>query len=229
MQRLFLVLMLFSGAAYSVKPYTCRNGGFPGYEGIKPARIVAGEGERVHAREDSVGCPEDDKCRRKGYLINGDRVLVTPAVDGWVCTYYSGKKRDYTGWIPEEKIKVLPYSQHPEIKHWMGRWRPISIYRGNKAADYINITRKARNRLLVNGYTYWYGGKNTYGEDVVHYGAVSASGKPKGNNLTVRMGDEESDCTVRLRLINDLLLVTDNSRCGGMNVRFSNIYQKTHR
>ncbi|HAT1682450.1 TPA: hypothetical protein I8Y21_006447 [Klebsiella oxytoca] len=229
MQRLLSVLVLFSGAVYAIEPYTCRNGAFPGYEGIKPARIVAGEGEKVHAREDSVGCPEDDRCLRKGYLINGDKVLVTPAVDGWVCTYYFGKKSDYTGWIPESRIQMLPYSGHPEIKRWTGRWRPISIYRGNKAADFINITRTVRNRLQVDGYTYWDGGKNSYGETVIHYGGVSASGKPKGNNLTVKEGDEESACTVRLRLINNLLVVNDNSQCGGMNVRFQSIYQKTHR
>lgn len=165
----------------------------------------------------------------KGYLINGDKVLVTPAVDGWVCTYYFGRKRDYTGWIPENRIQMLPYSEHPVIKHWTGLWRPISIYRGNKAANFINITREARNRLLVYGYTYWYGGKNSYGENVIHCGSVNASGSPRGNNLTVKEGDEESDCIVRLRLINNLLVVTDNSQCGVMNVRFSNIYQKTHR
>lgn len=65
MQRLFLVLVLFSGATYAIEPYTCRNGAFPEYEGIKPARIVAGDGEKVHARKDSEGCPKDDKCREK--------------------------------------------------------------------------------------------------------------------------------------------------------------------
>lgn len=230
MQRLLSVLVLFSGVTYAtVEPYTCANGGFPGYEGIEPARIVARDGEKVHAREDSVGCPEDDRCLRKGYLINGDKVLVTPAVDGWVCTYYFGEKNDYTGWIPEDKIQRLPYPKHPDITRWTGLWRPIPLYRGNKAADFITITKKARNRLWVKGYTYWDGGKGTDGEEIIHYGAVAASGKLKGNSLTVSEGDDEYDCTVKLQLMNNLLLVTDNSQCGGMNVRFQSIYQKTHR
>jgi len=36
----------------------------------------------------------------------------------------------------------------------------------------------------------------------------------------------EDTCTVHAQLLGDVLIVADNSECGGMNVRFNGVYRR---
>ena len=38
---------------------------------------------------------------------------------------------------------------------------------------------------------------------------------------------DDNDCVVELTLLGKFLVVTDNGNCGGMNVRFVNVYTKS--
>ncbi|MCA1633634.1 MAG: hypothetical protein LC802_07935 [Acidobacteria bacterium] len=51
---------------------------------------------------------------------------------------------------------------------------------------------------------------------------MNAKARPAGNVLTV----EEDSCRVTLRLVGDYLVASDNSECGGMNVRFDGVYRR---
>jgi hypothetical protein len=51
-----------------------------------------------------------------------------------------------------------------------------------------------------------------------------------GTNATLPYDQgEEVDCRVRMRRLGSFLLVEDNRRCGGINVSFSGIYQRSGR
>ncbi|MEA9554629.1 hypothetical protein VC273_01405 [Xanthomonas nasturtii] len=53
---------------------------------------------------------------------------------------------------------------------------------------------------------------------------VTARSTPNGNRLEV----SEDDCTVRLQLLGELLIVANNLQCGGANVSFSGVYRQDH-
>lgn len=114
--RIILILLASPITFYAIEPYTCRNGAFPSYTELNLGEIVAGAGERVHARDDSEGCPNQTKCIQKGYLVNGDRVLTAHPADGWVCIYYFGKNTDYTGWVSQRDVRAIPYPKKPALQ-----------------------------------------------------------------------------------------------------------------
>jgi hypothetical protein len=58
--------------------------------------------------------------------------------------------------------------------------------------------------------------------DNIHTGVVNGSARPEGNVLVV----EDDICRATLRLVGDYLVVSDNSDCGGMNVRFDGVYRR---
>jgi hypothetical protein len=52
--------------------------------------------------------------------------------------------------------------------------------------------------------------------------ADSTGARPQGNELIL----VEEDCRVALKLVGDFLIVSDNSQCGGANVRFNGVYRR---
>jgi hypothetical protein len=212
--------MLLTGlpfASVAVQPYSCRNGAFPSYTDLSLAEIVAGKDDRVHARDDMEGCPEQAKCLQKGYLVSGDKVLTAHPTEGWICIYYPGRKSDYTGWVPLENIKAVPLSATPGLDEWEGLW----IFGG---ADRVSIDPAPTGTLKISGNAKWYGGKDTFGHPIVHFGEVNGEAKPTANKVVVKEGDDEYACVVSFELIGPYLVSTDNGNCGGVNVRFNGVY-----
>ncbi len=54
-------------------------------------------------------------------------------------------------------------------------------------------------------------------------GQVEAQATPRGSQVDFI----EDSCTVHAQLLGDVLVVSDNSECGGMNVRFDGVYRRT--
>jgi len=107
----------------------------------------------------------------------------------------------------------------PSLQDWAGIWRPTA---GNNE---IRIKILPDGRLSVSGNASWHGGKNDYNEEIVHEGEMSGDGIPSGNRLTIGNPNDEHDCGVRFQLIQGNLAVADNGNCGGMNVRFNEVYR----
>ena len=84
-------------------------------------------------------------------------------------------------------------------------------------------TGAAPGHLRVNGQAYWFGAV-VKGERVVHEGAVEGEARTNENRLHIT----EGGCEVDLSLIGNFLNVQDNRECGGMNVTFAGVWQKTH-
>ncbi|MGK9066330.1 hypothetical protein [Stutzerimonas chloritidismutans] len=217
-----LLGMLLAHSTQAAEPYSCRNGFFPAFAGaVRPAEVVADAGQRVHFRDDAVGCPEQASCIRRAYLVNGDELLVGREEDGWACGWYFSSTREFVGWLPSRHVRTDDAMPAPTASDWVGRWLPIAG--GNR----ILITHPSPDSpLTVEGEAMWQGGRNSDGEPIVHIGAFSGHARPSGDLLTISEGDDEFDCQVTLQHVAGHLVVTDNSRCGGLNVRFDDVYRK---
>ncbi|UPQ82733.1 hypothetical protein M0M42_20520 [Pseudomonas knackmussii] len=217
----FLLSVLLAPSVQAIEPYSCRNGFFPAFAGeVRHAEVVASAGERVHFRDDAAGCPDAPSCQQKAYLVEGDTLLVGNQADGWACVWYFAEKREFVGWLPANNIDIEA-SHTPTADDWIGRWVPIA------GGNSIVIARPSSgDALAVEGEAIWQGGLNSAGERVVHLGAFGGKGQPAGDLLKIAEGDDDYDCRVTLQYVAGNLVVTDNSHCGGMNVRFDDVYRK---
>ena len=189
----------------------CRNGFFPS-EGtvFKLAQLIGAKRTRIHFFTDTDDCPANKaKCMTSSYLIPGDRVLISKTYGPWVCSWYQPQKGSETvGWLPAESL-VVPSEQDtpPALEGWVGLWKYYD--------QSINIRRSSKAGFLeVNGEAFWHGvGDN------VHVGSVEDSAQPQGSELILN-----GYCKVTLRLVGDYIVASDNSQCGGANVRFNGVY-----
>ena len=193
-------------------PNFCRNGAFPADSTeFRTARVVGAKGSRAYFHGDEEESCPSAKCRTKAYVVPGDEVLVSKSFGDWLCAWYQPPKGGETvGWIPSDQLSVTETLKSPPQSAWLGKWEYYQ--------QTLDISRDARTGLLrVEGVAIWKG----FGDNV-HTGAVGGAARPEGNVLVV----EEDICRVTLRLVGASLVVTDNSDCGGMNVRFDGVYRK---
>lgn len=191
----------------------CRNGLFTSDEAeFKLAKVGGNWTARIHFFSDDEGCPVYDvKCETKRYLITGDEVLVSRKYGSWICGWYQPRKGSETvGWLPADKLVMSAPSPPPALKNWIGLWKY-----GEKS---LNIRRGGKSGFLkVKGYAIWEGtGAN------VHVGGVEAVAQPVGNELIL----VEEECRVSLKLVGGFIIASDNSGCGGVNVRFDGVFRK---
>jgi len=197
-------------------PNWCRNGHFP-RESVEfgLARVTGKKGTRAYFYNDQDSCPNGKNCRRKSYVIPGDRLIVSRKYGNKVCSWYQPKKGDETvGWILASKLDIYSPNKKPLFNKWLGNWE--------SHGDNLNIARgKKAGTLRINGNAFWRGlGDN------IHIGEVDDKGVPKGNKLDFG-GTDKYDCRLKMQLIDDLLVVSDNMNCGGANVTFSGVYSRT--
>ncbi len=192
----------------------CRGGHFANYKPLRLAKAKvskwSGTG-RVYFYDDRKDCPKGKGCRRKEYIISGDRVLIVKSRHkGFVCAWYTSKKGTVTvGWLPSKNVQFLK-TPRPELNHWVGTWK----YADNHITIGVN-----KSRLDIDGNAFWKGSK-----DNIHIGEIDKRGvRPKGN----RVKFSNDGCRVTMRLIGTYLVVKDNFKCGGVNVTFSGVYTFT--
>ncbi|KAF1044253.1 MAG: hypothetical protein GAK35_01848 [Herbaspirillum frisingense] len=217
---IFLTLAFFARAAVAVEPYTCRNGFFPSHAGkIGAGEIVAAVGEQVFFRDDAGGCPEAQSCRRKSYVVNKDKLLLAQTDGGWVCAWFTGRRGETVGWLPADKVKPAAASDAvPGAQDWIGKW--VGVMGGEE----IRIRADGKGGLIAQGAAEWHGGRAADGFEVVHTGEFDEAAIPRGNLLQVGDEKEEYACVVRMQRVGDSLVATDNTYCGGVNVRFDDVY-----
>lgn len=219
---LALCCLAIAGLATAAEPYSCRNGSFPSrLDVVAAGRIADSAGSRVHFRNDDAGCPEAAACVQKAYLVPGDKVLTAQRDGAWICAWYFGKRREYVGWLPVGAVVHQP-PPPSVIDDWVGTWTPIAgeneiVIRRDPASKGLS----AEGTALLLGVEFPDGSRN------VHFGEFSGKGRPAADRWTVGNPDEEHDCVVDMRLVAGRLVVHDNANCGGMNVRFDDIYRKS--
>ncbi len=194
----------------------CRNGLYThDAAGFRLGRVVGEKNARAYFHGDETDdCPAAGaKCRQKAYVITGDTLVVTRRFGDYVCAWYSPPKGSETvGWVRADAVTLAEPDAAPPLARWLGAWeyagQSIDIKRGAKAGA-----------LAVSGEAYWQGvGDN------VHVGEIEFEAAPAGNLL--KLEENEDLCAVRLQLVGDLLVVSDNLKCGGHNVTFNGIYRK---
>jgi hypothetical protein len=204
-------------AAQSADEYPanwCRNGLFPSDRAEFRLATVGGNWTaRIHFYNDDDGCPSPTvKCETKSYLVTGDRLVVSRKFGSWICGWYQkGKGSETVGWLQADKLLMsAPPATAPALKNWLGMWK----YAGTS----LDIRRDGKSDALkVKGYAIWQGvGAN------VRVGGVEAVAQPLGNELVLI----EEECRVTLKLVGDYLVASDNSQCGGVNVRFNGVFRK---
>lgn len=220
--RATLMCLFMPASLQAVEAHSCRNGFFPAFAGqVRQAEVIADADQQVHFRDDAIGCPEDESCVRTAYLVNGDKLLVGSQADDWACAWYFGKKREFVGWLPARNLRVDTAAARPAAEDLVGRWLPIA------GSNQVVISRPSPGGpLSIEGEATWHGGVNSVGESIVHVGAFISQARPNGDLLNIVEGDEEYACRVHMQYVAHNLVVTDNSRCGGLNVRFDDVYRK---
>jgi hypothetical protein len=212
---------LVSGLVFSatIEPYSCRNGLFSREQDeLRLAKVIGSKTDRLAFFSDDKGCPEDgEKCRSKSYVLSGDELIVNKVRGEWACGWFDGEKRATVGWVSIGHLQFLPNEEVKDLNRWAGKWK-----------FYENVIELSRDEdgLNVKGEALWFGGKSSSGFPIVHTGEIEGKMTPQDNKSWLLMADEPYSCRANFALLGSYLLVTDNSNCGGMNVRFNGVYTK---
>jgi len=201
----------------------CRNGLFPGEAATFSLAKVTGDA-KLHFLNDGQGCPEKDAttCQQSAYVLPGDTVLVSKRMSGFRCAFYPNKVGGSAGWVPENRIEAMTVDTQPKLQQWAGTWVD--------GDDSIRMDLRGA-KLHASGEAFW-PSKNPSAEQRPYgpnLGDFEATASPDHNVVTFVEGEAQSAnnvCRVKAVLVNDLLVVSDNQMCGGMNVRFNGVYRR---
>jgi len=213
---LFLSISCFGQLAGNPDNW-CREGFFTrDSKSFSVGIVKSTKGGRAYFYDDtSDKCPNDPSCKAKAYLIKGNQVVVNRVRGKHACAWFAPEKGSPTiGWLRLADIDRPAMLLDPSENAWTGTWKyadnSISIS-PHKLAGYLNVFGEA----------IWKGvGDN------VHVGELNGRFEYKNFVLNYSDGPDESDCKARLNLLAGYLIVSDNLKCGGLNVSFSGIYRK---
>jgi hypothetical protein len=146
-------------------------------------------------------------------------VAVDHEQDGWSCVSLDS----VTGWVPANRLAPLPEQTSVPESWWLGWWR-MGPDQASIRNDRLLITKGGtQDRFHITGRAYWYGIKNN-----IHVGQIEADAQLYGLYLHAVEGDDIYSCVLDLIANPDThtITATDNSNCGGMNVRFSGTWNR---
>jgi len=205
--------------------YNCRNGSFPAYtRDFQIGEVLGKRGVAVYVVEDDDRCLDPaspkKKCSKNSFVLGGFEYLVSHQEEGWSCIYF----KDSAAWIRTDQLKLFKPQENPKASDWTGVWKDGV----NKVV--IQFVKK-KSQFKIKGEAYWYGAMLGPKEQVVHTGELEGEVRAVGNKLTIgNEADFESkekyECVARFTLVNKSLVITDNSLCGGANVRFDGVYKR---
>lgn len=191
----------------------CRNGHFPALtqdyrlgEITKPSSMM-GDGKDTCPSEDPAKCDVDKT------LAEGTLVAVSKPFGDFYCTFDPSDQS--AGWVAAAAIRFEPAKDVTDAD-WMGVW--------SDGSNRIEI-KQAADGLHVIGNAQWFGATLDSGEQVVHEGELDFTATAEKGRLVLRAA-EEYECAAELIHLGRLLVIRDNSYCGGMNVRFNGVYQR---
>jgi hypothetical protein len=191
----------------------CRNGLFPSQQEFQVAAVGRAV-PKLYFFNDWDGCPQKGAtCQTKAYVVPGDRLLIGKTHGEWSCAWYQGKSRETVGWVRNNDL--VTQAQAPvQTAGWLGTWKQVYKGPGRIVVSHVGDT------LQVDGQTRWIG-QNTenFGELL---GQLAISGRH--GHLGPAIGKETYECGADMTRIGEFLIVHDNGRCGGLNVRFDGLY-----
>ncbi len=195
---------------------SCRNGSFPSEQSNFALAKVAGV-SRLYFLDDMDGCPArgEPACRQHSYVVSGDTVVTGRDRGPFRCAFFPNKEGGSAGWVDSSRLQPLPVTP-PSLKLWVGDW--------HDGDDGLKIRLHGR-QLQVEGEAYWPSANPTPQERPggPNLGGVEAVAAPHGDQVDFI----EDSCKVHAQILGDVLVVSDNSECGGMNVRFDGVYRRS--
>ena len=97
---------------------------------------------------------------------------------------------------------------------------PVSFTGRYELEDkYLEINQLSPEKVSLKGYAEWYNSSGT-----IHVGEIEGEASLSGNQATFERSSD--GCTVSIEFLADKIRVTDNKKCGGMNVTFDGNYPK---
>ena len=213
-----LLLALLGAAAARADPAMCRNGDFPASNPSPGLAKVVGAG-RLYFQNDTGACPSEAAvCRQRAYVVAGNVVLTGQSAGPYICAFFPNRVGGSAGYVPASRLTPLPVPAAPPLRAWVGHWAD--------GDDTIDLKAKGA-ALVADGAACWPschvslqqapGGPNV--------GELTGTATPKGRTV-VFTDDDPTGCTATLTLVGDLLSVSDNGGCGGMNVSFTGVYSR---
>jgi hypothetical protein len=224
-----LFLPLFAvGAAAEDHSGDCFGVGFDVQHPVTIAKIIA-DRPQVHFVKntaDDAACPaERESCTQPGYLAPGDLLLVGKTRGAYSCVSYQSaadRMQNWTvGWLPSASLTPVQPAHTLAAVDWIGRW----IHAGGT----ITISKGRRGTLRIRGEHVYPAARN------VHSGVLRAEAKPtqgllqfadNGRASFDAASAEAGNCLIRMQRIAELLVVEDNSHCGGALVTFTGFYRR---
>ena len=201
---LLLVTLCLSSVAGAHPPTSACD-----FDGFDMNAKLAEVGKRTTAY---YGCAAGKNCLPM-VLQPSDTVVVSRSEGDWACGYLTARKGAAQGWVRSSDLRVIEADPNPPLTAWLGTW----VLDENR----IRIERsRTSGKLSLDGEAYWRGGR-----DNVHEGAIAGEVTPQGNHAHYEEGSPES-CNIDIALIGNYLLANDNSKCGGMNVRFWGVWRR---
>ena len=188
------------------------------YEGAPLFKVKAGAGEqRVYLYKETKLCPGGQACasRQKAYLLDGNVVFAGPVSDGFRCAYYgTAKGKIIAGFIPDQNLTSEKEQPELSTEFLQGTW--------NFEDDSIDIKSAGPGKVKAEGNAIYQTSQTENDGAFTATAAIPASGE-----LVFRDGEGDAMCEVKLHRRGPYLVASDNSQCGGMNVRFNGIYTKS--
>ncbi|MCZ8183244.1 MAG: hypothetical protein O9322_09765 [Beijerinckiaceae bacterium] len=238
-----VILLLLAPLALPAAAQTLFERGYcqgPPEVGVEPTIVlmkVAGAGPRVNfiadRDKDKPKCPDlSEACKRRGFLVPGDEVLVAETRNGIACATYIApnvrKVKDQftetSGFLPATALVAVPTAA-PRPEDWLGTW-------SRNAEAEIEIKKGEGGRLVITGNA-TYGGHDPgrVARGAINVGELEGEAVPKGNRVFFGDGytgekspHDFAECQARLQLFGRYLVVEDSGGCGGVNVRFNGVY-----
>lgn len=194
--------------------------------------------DRAHfykSNAEDAGCPFQRDCRRKGFVVGGDSVMVVASDERFACALYVGGPPKYVmtaGWIETALLSERSLRDY-DAEDFLGRWgygefHEIEITDATDGMVHISGSavfgaedpeRLARGAVNV-GYL------NSFvpeGDEEIAF-TVDGDGMVQDYYSYGVQGDRL--CRVRMRRDGPYLVVNDNYECGGMNVTFTGLYRR---
>jgi len=110
--------------------------------------------ERAHFHRDGAGCPAPtEACRRGGYVVRGDLVVVSDAGGNapFVKASYiaNADVPATTGWLRRADLRITDTAPDVPVSSWVGRFGATPFKRGNQALSAELQIRLAPSGSLV--------------------------------------------------------------------------------
>lgn len=187
------------------------------YEVAPLMRVRTDAPARLHLQDRAQVCQPRATCpwMRAGYVVPGDVVLASAPRAGFRCVLAAAPGRIIAGFLPDAALQPEPQDGATLDRAWLtGRW--------SDGSNHVVFSLKG-GRMFADGDGVWAGG------NAAAYGPNT--GEFHGPVVATRTGLKVVDdtCEVTARRRGPFLIFNDDSQCGGMNVRFTDLYTKGHR